>query len=218
MNYKEHHNNHDFFRPEHARQFLRNHKTGIDNLGRQYLGSLIAQYDNPKVLDVAAGTCVNWECWAMMGVKCQYTGFDLTKQFLDIAREKYGQSIQLVQGYAQELDQEFSEESFDIVVVRHLLEHIPGGQYEEIITKALSRAKSEVMIVFFLHPHNRSEDTIEERSSHIPDHPEVTHFWNEYSHSKLTHFLSQLNVRVKVEGPILTPGAAHTDLIYRLIK
>lgn len=217
MSYKVHTNDHDFFAGDHAREFLRNHKTGIDNYGRQYLGGIVYPYQNPTVLDVACGTAVNWECWKSMGIDCQYTGFDLTQQFLDIAKEKYGDEISLVRGYAQELSQKFEPDSFDIVVVRHLLEHIYEGQYEEIVRSALDIALKELVLVFFLHPHNGNEDTIEKRSSNIPEHPEVSHYWNVYSWPKMQQFFASLGVRVVTEV-IATPGAAHADFIVRLVK
>jgi ubiquinone/menaquinone biosynthesis C-methylase UbiE len=64
--------NHDFMTEEHIAGFLRNHRTGVDNLGRQTLARIVAQYDKPKVLDVACGTCVNWDVFKQMGVDCEY--------------------------------------------------------------------------------------------------------------------------------------------------
>ncbi len=84
---------------------------------------MLSEYATPTVLDVACGTCVNWECWKEMGIDCKYTGFDLTQQFLDHARSLYGHEIGLEQGYAQELKDKFAAESFDVVIIRHFLEH-----------------------------------------------------------------------------------------------
>ena len=218
MTYKEHSNDHDYFTGDHARQFLRNHGTGTDNKGRQYLGLIcVTDYENPTVLDVACGTAVNWECWKGMGVKCQYTGLDLTQQFLDIAKEKYGDEIKLQRGFAQEITSLFPPESFDVVIIRHLLEHIHQGHYEDVVRQALAAAKREVIIVFFLQPHNNEADIIQERSSNIPDHPEVTHFWNEYSWPKLQNFFAEQGVRVNTRL-VHTPNASHSDLVVRLIK
>jgi ubiquinone/menaquinone biosynthesis C-methylase UbiE len=214
--YKEHSNDHDFFTKEHAAGFLRNHRTGIDNFGRQRLGHILATYDDPKVLDVACGTAVNHECWKAMGIQHQYTGLDLTQQFVEIAREKYPDA-DMHQGFCQELTEKFDSSSFDVVLIRHLLEHIHAGEYKETVRQALEVAETEVIIVFFLHPHNDAEDVIEERSSNIDGHSEVTHFWNTYSWPKLQSFFAELGVRVKTET-IFTPGAAHADLIVRLQK
>jgi hypothetical protein len=214
--YKEHGNDHDFFTADHAANFLRNHRTGIDNLGRQRLGQILATYENPKVLDVASGTAVNHECWQAMGVKHRYTGFDLTQQFVDIAADKYPEA-EMVQGFAQELTQKFEEGSFDVVVVRHFLEHIHAGEYQETIRQALALAETELIIVFFLHPHNGADDLIEERSSNVEGHPEITHFWNTYSWPRLQEFFAELGVRMTSQI-VATTGAAHHDLIVRLQK
>jgi len=216
MSYKTHSNDHDFFTAEHAANFLRNHRTGIDNFGRQRLGQILASYENPRVLDVACGTAVNHECWKAMNVEHQYTGFDLTQQFVDIAAEKYPEA-RMEQGFCQELTEKFESDSFDVVLIRHLLEHIHAGEYQETIRQALEVAKTELIIVFFLHPHNGAEDIIEERSSNVEGHPEVTHFWNSYSWQKLQVFFAELGVRMTSEI-IPTPGAAHHDLIVRLQK
>jgi ubiquinone/menaquinone biosynthesis C-methylase UbiE len=66
--------NHDFMTKEHIGTFLRNHRTGIDNLGRQALAQIIELYDCPTVLDAACGTCVNWEVFKLRGTRCKYTG------------------------------------------------------------------------------------------------------------------------------------------------
>jgi ubiquinone/menaquinone biosynthesis C-methylase UbiE len=217
MNYKTHSNDHDFFSEETVKNFLRNHQTGITNLGRQALGRILAAYDNPTVLDVACGSAVNWECWKRMGVKCDYTGFDLTDKLLAHARGLYGEEITLVQGYAQELDQYFGNNSQHVVVLRHILEHLPHGQYEEVVRKAFEIAESELVIVLFLDPIDEDDHRIEERSSGIEGRPEVTHFWNTYSWRKMSTFLAELGGRISVSR-VMTPGAAHADTIIRLQK
>lgn len=218
MTYKQHTNDHDFFTKEHAERFLRNHSTGTDNHGRRRLGYIVDTYSNPTVLDVACGTCVNWETWKELGINCRYTGFDLTQQFLDIASEKYkDDNIQLDQGYIQEIGQKYDGGSFDVVVMRHILEHIYQGDYKDIIRQGLEIASKELVIVFFLPPHNGNDDIIEERSSNVEGRPEVTHFWNTYSWTKLVSFFTELGVQFETET-VYTPSAAHADFIVRLKK
>lgn len=216
--YKEHGNDHDFFEKDHLERFLRNHKTGVDNLGRQALGRILGEYNIPKVLDIACGSCVNWETWKLMGIPCEYNGLDLTEGLLDVARNKYeDDKIELKQGYAQDVDQYYSDDSMDVVILRHILEHVYNGEYEEIVRKAFNAAKSELIIVFFLEPHKGTEHVIEERSSNIDGHPEITHYWNEYSWGKLSEFFATLGCKIKTQQ-VYTPGAAHIDTIVRLIK
>lgn len=217
MNYLSHGNDHDFFDKEHVERFLRNHKTGTDNHGRQYLGYLLRQYENPSVLDIACGSCVNHETWRNMGIPHRYTGLDLTQKLLDEASKRYPDSVTLLRGYAQDAASIFTNEKFDVVVIRHFLEHVYNGQYESIVEQAFQLANKELIIVFFLTPHGGMEDKVEERSSGIDGHPEVTHFWNEYSWPKFVNFIAKFGCRVTTEC-IVTPGAAHTDFIVRVIK
>ncbi len=197
--------------------FLRHHRTGTDNLGRVALGRIIQTVpitSCPTVLDVACGTAVNWETWKSIGVQCAYTGLDSTQALLDEAKRRYGNDITLAKGFAQELP--FQDGEFDVVVVRHLLEHVQEG-YETIITEALRVARTEAVVVFFIDPHEGSEDIIEERASGLAGHPEITHHWNTYSWPQFTQFIAGLGVQMKV-GRVVTPGAAHADTIVRLIK
>lgn len=215
--YKNHSNDHDFFQEDHISRFLRQHKTGTDNNGRIRLGELIHENKYSTILDVASGSCVNYETWKGMNCKIKYTGFDLTQNLLNEARRRYGSEIELKHGYAQELLENFQPKSFDFVVIRHYLEHAFAGQYETIIKQALEIADKELVIVFFLDLIDGPDDIIEERSSNIEGKPEITHFWSCFSKDKLFNFLSTLGCQIKIEY-VVTQGAAANDTIIRLIK
>jgi ubiquinone/menaquinone biosynthesis C-methylase UbiE len=202
--------NHDFMTEEHIAGFLRNHRTGTDNLGRHTLASIIAKHDNPLVLDAACGTCVNWEVFKQRGIQCQYTGVDRTLGMLEEAEKRYPE-ITLVPGYVQQLP--FNDDSHDIVIMRHILEHLQEG-YEDAIREGLRVASKELVVVFFLNPSDQEEDTIEESD---PDENGCTYFWNTYSWSKFINFVAELGVAMKCDH-VITPGAAHADTIVRLIK
>jgi len=203
--------NHDFMTEDHIHGFLRNHGTGPENRGRQVLGEIIRGYDNPTVLDAACGTCVNWETFRNAGVRCQYTGMDRTVGMLENAKLRYGDEIETVQGYVQDIP--FEDESKDIVIMRHILEHLQEG-YEGAVKEGLRVASKELIVVFFLDPSDSNEDIISESD---PDENGCTYFWNTYSWPKFSEFLSKLGVRVQVDR-FVTNGAAHADTIVRLIK
>src|SRR6185436_15019398 len=138
---------HDFMTPEHIAGFLRNHNTGMNNLGRHRLAAMIREYSNPTVLDVACGTCVNWEVIKTLGVQCQYTGLDRTKNMLAHAKSLYGNEITLQEGKIQNIP--FQDNSFDVVIARHILEHLEEG-YEAAIKEILRVASKQVIIVLFV--------------------------------------------------------------------
>jgi len=196
---------------EHIASFLRNHNTGTNNLGRHKLASIVREYDNPSVLDVACGTCVNWEVFKNVNVQCKYHGIDRTKKMLAHAKRLYGDEIMLHEGYIQELP--FKGSSYDIVIARHILEHLSEG-YEQAINEVFRVASKEAILVFFLDLSDGPQDHIQESQ---PDENGCTYFWNTYSHDRLFTFLSGLNCRI-VTDYVRTPNAAANDTIIRLIK
>lgn len=194
------------------RFFLRNHGTGADNLGRQALAEIIEKFHpNETVADVACGTCVNWEVFRARNTPCKYIGVDRTAGFLEHARNLYQGEIELKLGYVQELP--FADNEVEVVVMRHILEHLQEG-YELAIREGLRVASKELIVIFFLDPTDSAEDHIQESKV---DENGCTYFWNTYSWFKFTQFISQLGVQIKVER-VVTPGAAHADTIVRLIK
>lgn len=197
--------------PEHVAGFLRNHRTGTDNLGRQALARVVGLYDNPVVLDLACGTCVNWEVFKNAGVKCQYVGMDRTEGMLAEAHRRYGAEINLHRGYVQET---YMPDGFaDVVIMRHILEHLQEG-YEATIREGLRVASKELVVVFFLDPADTAEDQMQEST---PDENNCTYFWNTYSWPKFTQFIVSLGYQMKVDR-VVTPGATHADTIVRIIK
>ena len=202
--------NHDFMTQEHIAGFLRNHKTGIDNLGRRYLASIVNGYNNPTVVDAACGTCVNREVFKLMGVRCQYIGVDRTEDMLVEAARRYP-DITVVPGYVQELPLE--NDAADVVIMRHIFEHLQEG-YEDAIREGLRVASKELVLVFFLDPSSEPEDRIEESD---PDENGCTYFWNTYSRQKLMEFLIRFGYQIK-GAFVPTPGAAHADTIIRIVK
>lgn len=211
MNYKDRRDNHDFMEPDHIARFLRNHNTGVNNMGRHRLASMIREYSNPTVLDVACGTCVNWEVIKHVAVQCQYTGLDRTKKLLEHARSLYGSEISLCEGFIQDIP--FGDSEYDIVIARHILEHLGEG-YEQAIKEAFRVARKEAIIVLFVDLSDSTTDVIKESE---PDENGCTYFWNTYSHEKFFDFINTLGCRFTVEY-ICTPGAAANDTIIRLIK
>ena len=211
MNYTIRKDNHDFFTPDHIASFLRTHNTGTNNLGRHKLASIIREHNNPSVLDVACGTCVNWEVIKATGVECQYTGLDRTKNMLSHAQALYGNEIKLQEGYIQSLP--FQDASFDVVIARHILEHLGEG-YETAIKEVLRVASKEAIIVLFVDLADMQDDVIKESE---PDVNGCTYFWNTYAADKFMAFLGTLECQVKVDY-VSTPGAAANDTIIRLIK
>lgn len=208
-------NDHDHFTKEHVAGFLRQHRTGVDNHGRLALLQIVGQYQPVSVLDIACGTAVNYEVFRNFKLDCDYTGLDRTQQFLDHASELYGEddNFTAVHGFVQDLP--FEDGSKDVVIVRHILEHLPPDEVELVIREAYRVASKELVVVFFLEPHGGPEHTIEERQS--GDLDGVTHYWNTYSNIRMMQLFASLGGRIERHS-VVTPGAAHHDSIVRIIK
>jgi ubiquinone/menaquinone biosynthesis C-methylase UbiE len=127
------------------------------------------------------------------------------------ARSLYGNDIYLRKGFIQSLP--FEDESVDIVIARHILEHLGEG-YEAAIKEVYRVADKEAIIVLFVDLADMPNDVIKESE---PDENGCTYFWNTYAHDKFMAFLGTLGCRVSVDY-VQTPGAAAADTIIRLIK
>jgi ubiquinone/menaquinone biosynthesis C-methylase UbiE len=203
---------HDFFDKDHVARFLRNHGTGVDNLGRFGLATIVKAYENPVVLDIACGTAVNHEVFKNHKVSHKYIAYDRTQQFLDHAKILYGDGIEIVRGYAQDLP--FAVNEVDISILRHIGEHMHPDDFYQAIREAVRVSSKEVVLVFFLDLSKMEGHIIEERG---PDERGAMYFWNTYSWPLLVKYLTNFGVKINVSR-LQTPGAAHTDTIVRLIK
>lgn len=205
---------HDFMTEEEVANFLRGPSVGINNYGRCKLGTLV-KAAGESVLDVACGTAINYECWKNLGLDLKYTGVDRTDKMLAHARNLYGDEIDLVNGYIQELP--FEDNAFDVVVARHIFEHLPPGDMESAFKECVRVAKNKFIAVFFLEPHNQGESRIQENESN-GGRDGCTHFWNEYSEAHVMKALSDCGYSFKKIGSIATPGAAHYDTFFEVSK
>ena len=127
------------------------------------------------------------------------------------ANYRYGNEISLKEGYIQSIP--FQDNSFDVVIARHILEHLEEG-YEAAIKEVFRVASKEAIVVLFVDLADIPEDVIKESE---PDENGCTYFWNTYAHDKFMAFLGTLGCQVKIEY-VVTPNAAAADTIVRLIK
>ncbi len=208
---------HDFMTDEEIAGFLRGPATGFKNNGRRCLVSTVNELGltRPTVLDAACGTAINWETFKDMGVECDYTGMDRTEKMIVDAERRYGDEITTKIGYVQGLP--FEDDSFDVVIMRHIMEHLPPGDMEEAIAEGIRVASNTFLISFFLPPDAREEHDIQENPSN-DGRDGCTHFWNTYSHRRLMEFLNGFGYQVQRSMPIPTIGAAHPDVIYSITK
>jgi len=125
------------------------HKEGAgkEHPSRAFVASQIRPGES--VLDVGCGAGVGYESLAAAGLDSSYMGVDSSGPSIEIARELYpGGEFRV--GNATTLAAQFGANSFDVVVVRHVLEHLPD--FELAMGEAISVASRLAIFVFYLTP------------------------------------------------------------------
>jgi len=125
------------------------HKEGAgqEHPSRMFVASLVREQES--VLDVGCGAGASYESLAAGGRASHYTGVDSSEPSIDVARELYPTGDFRV-GQATALLSQFAEASFDVVIVRHVLEHLPD--FEPAMGQAIAVARRLAVFVFFLAP------------------------------------------------------------------
>jgi SAM-dependent methyltransferase len=120
---------------------------GIEHPSRTFVSSLIREGES--VLDVGCGAGVGYEALASLGLESHYVGIDSSEQSIEIARSLYPAGDFHI-GSATALVSEFGRDGFDVVLVRHVLEHLPD--FEPAMNEAISVSRRLAVFVFFLTP------------------------------------------------------------------
>ncbi|MBI4452964.1 methyltransferase domain-containing protein [Candidatus Woesearchaeota archaeon] len=95
-------------------------------------------------MDVACGPATELTGYIKDGVDVSYTGLDLSSRMLEIARSRH------INGHfvmGDVIKMPFNNNTFDIVLLKHLLEHLP--EYRKAVIEALRVAEGQVIINFF---------------------------------------------------------------------
>lgn len=123
-------------------RFLSTPKEGLKRPSRIATRELIAELKPPTVLDVGCGTGVERE--NLHGLT-SYVGVDFSHKMVEICREKFPGTT-FHRAPADKLP--FRANTFDLVLIRHLLEHLEHG-YERAVTETLRVSRKYVLILFF---------------------------------------------------------------------
>jgi len=94
-----------------------------------------------SLLDVACGPAIDFEAYED---KIDYTGLDMTKEFLDKAPEGMTKVVGSIE------DIPLKNNYADVVVARAILEHL--DYYEKAIDECIRCAAKEVIVVFYKKP------------------------------------------------------------------
>lgn len=154
----------------------------------------IIQQGYATVLDVPCGTCTEYFGYQKTNMAVDYTGLDITA-YLVARAQSFG--IKAHEGSIENIP--FIDSSFDLVYIRHLLEHL--DYYQKALSEAIRVAEKEVLVVFFIPPTSGRGDII---SPAEVDGALLFH--NNYNREALIWFINQ-NPKVKhlewqaVDGP-----------------
>jgi SAM-dependent methyltransferase len=133
--------------PAQVRDFLRVGHEGREHPSR--LKALELLQDMRSVLDVGCGTGVMFELIRERRPDLEYVGVDVTEQFVAAARERFpAHADRFHHGSLYELDR--LPGSFDAVLCRHILEHLPD--YTPAVQHMWGRARRKLIVVFYLPP------------------------------------------------------------------
>jgi SAM-dependent methyltransferase len=135
------------FTPAQVRDFMRVGNEGRDHPSR--LKALELLHDMRSVLDVGCGTGVMFELIRERRPDLEYVGVDVTEQFVAAARERFpADAGRFHHGSLYKLDR--LPGSFDAVLCRHILEHLPD--YAPAVQHMWGRARRKLILVFYLPP------------------------------------------------------------------
>ena len=134
-------------RPDVLRILMHNGGAGKEHPSRAFVASLVRQGES--VLDVGCGAGVGYEALADLGLESRYVGIDSSEPSVEIARELYPAGTFCI-GSATSLVSHFGPNAFDVVLVRHVLEHLPD--FEAAMNEAVVVSRRLALFVFFLTP------------------------------------------------------------------
>ena len=134
---------------EQIESFMKIEGAGKEHPSRIFAASLIRK--NESVLDVGCGVAVNYETILHLKKECDYKGIDSSAPAIEMAKKAYPKASFEVVNACGILDH-FKESRFDVVFVRHVLEHLPD--FEEAMLQAASVSKRIAIFTFFLSPRN----------------------------------------------------------------
>jgi trans-aconitate methyltransferase len=124
---------------------------GPDAPDRKHLREILTELEPCSLLDVGCGTGIELDGILTEGLKVEYTGLDLTPEFIHFCREKYPTET-FMQGDVLSLS---AERAYDAVSARAVLEHLEDG---ERALRRLWEACSKVCVIsWFIPPGMKDE-------------------------------------------------------------
>lgn len=117
---------------------------------RVKMRSYIKSQGYKSVLDVPCGLCTEYFGYIETGMDIDYCGLDITKALVERGKSL---NVPVKQGSIENIP--FPDNSFDVCYARHILEHL--DYYEKAVEELIRVASKEVIVVFFIRPHDDAD-------------------------------------------------------------
>lgn len=119
-----------------------------DASARRRLADLVVRLGD-TLLDVGCGPGAMWTHFEPHRPRVSWTGADVTPEMLDVARRLFTH-VEVVHAEARALP--FLDDAFDVVLLRHVLEHLPVEMLPEVLREAFRVARRAVVADFYVPP------------------------------------------------------------------
>jgi len=202
--------------PELAKIFLRSGPEGKTHPPRVKVLNLLEGMSS--VLDVGCGNGVMFEMIRKKALDLDYLGVDVTEKLLNVARELFPADAHRFRCMSLYDLKKFTR-SFDAVVCRHVLEHLPD--YVPAVEYLYSHARKKLILVFFLPPKplssGRKRDERFERNFYTHSY-DLGKFINHLS-TELSPVPNEIRIHLgQGRGDPWMPWAHRENVIYEVIR
>jgi len=161
---------------------------------RKIISGIVSE-TSKSVLDVGCGTCTDYLFFEHTNV--DYHGVDVTRKFADVAHKTHMVPNVTV---GDVLHLPFSDNSFDTVYCKDLLEHLPPETWKKAVAELFRVATQMVLLVFFRAPTNEKPDFRrgETIGFYSREHNHVVEFgfwYNRYNTDEILRLLRELGAK-----------------------
>jgi len=187
------------------RNFLTSEREGIESRSRKKIREILSEFPGASLLDVACGPAIELDGYKKYGLNINCTGMDFAENMIDVAKSKHpGETFLL--GDINAIP--FDGDSFDIVLARHIFEHLP--HYRKPLAECIRVARKMVIVNFFIQLNDTQNDEITTRGGNI--------YNNSYSRKKFENFIKGLRIKKVDNFTRLGASCFSENEIYVLYK
>jgi ubiquinone/menaquinone biosynthesis C-methylase UbiE len=142
-----------------------------------YMANYLKNKNYYTLIDCGCGNGTFYYTLKNNNINIEYTGVDSCEYFIELNTSN---GIKMINSDIRNID--ISDNSYDIVFSRHVIEHQP--EFNIILNEFIRIGKKEVCHIFFIKPHNETEDKINyDNKSNL--------YHNNYSKKSIENFLSK---------------------------